>query len=360
MVDKLTPGDPRVQHRTFTIPGSSPPRTYHYLLASPSSSSSGPAGPRPVATALLVHGFPDLAFGWRYQVPFLLARGLRVIVPDMVGYGRTDAPRELGAYSYRSVVEDLRELVRRVLGEAGEGEGERIVLGGHDWGGAIAWRFALWYPEMLRCVFSVCTPYFAPSAAFVPREVLVEKLLPNFGYQLQLAGPDVEAAVVGRDRIRAFLSIMYAARASDGTGGLFSPAKGVRLDKVAEPGAVGESPLLSKEEMDFYVGEFERNGIRGPLNWYRTHEINFAEEGPLVEQGRNRVTMPALMIVASGDVALPPAMAAGMDKYCDNLVKREVKAGHWALWEAPVETNRHIGEFLDAILKNKPAAKASI
>jgi pimeloyl-ACP methyl ester carboxylesterase len=122
-VDKLTPADPRVQHHTVIIPNTT--RTYGYLLANPTIPPTG--------TALLVHGFPDLSFGWRYQVPFLLARGLRVIVPDLPGYGRTDAPQELGAYSYKSVVEDLVQVVKHVLREAGEDEEERIVLGGHDW-----------------------------------------------------------------------------------------------------------------------------------------------------------------------------------------------------------------------------------
>jgi pimeloyl-ACP methyl ester carboxylesterase len=59
MVDKLTPTDSRVQHHTLTIPNSS--KTYHYLLAEP------PSGTTPSGTALLIHGFPDLAFAWRYR-----------------------------------------------------------------------------------------------------------------------------------------------------------------------------------------------------------------------------------------------------------------------------------------------------
>lgn len=59
-VDKVTPTDARVQHCTYAIPGSPHNKTYHYLLANP------PSG-KPVATALLVHGFPDLSFGWRYR-----------------------------------------------------------------------------------------------------------------------------------------------------------------------------------------------------------------------------------------------------------------------------------------------------
>ena len=63
-VDKLTPSDSRVQHRTYTVPASN--HTYHYLLAEP------PAGTTVTGTALLIHGFPDLALGWRYRMSPLL------------------------------------------------------------------------------------------------------------------------------------------------------------------------------------------------------------------------------------------------------------------------------------------------
>lgn len=79
--DKLVPNDPRVTHHTVTLNG----HKWHYLLGTP---------PSPVGTILLVHGHPDLAFGWRYQVPHLLSLNLRVIVPDMLGYGDTDAPED--------------------------------------------------------------------------------------------------------------------------------------------------------------------------------------------------------------------------------------------------------------------------
>lgn len=350
MADKLTPTDPRVQHCTFAVPNTS--RTYHYLLAEP------PSGTAPVATCLLIHGFPDLSFGWRYQIPHLAgALSLRVIAPDLPGFGASSAPAELREYSFRSVVDDLAGLVAHVLGTGAGAEAERIVLGGHDWGGAVAWRFALWRPDLLRCVFSVCVPYVPPSPVYFPKEEVV-KMLPNFGYQLQWEGEDVERAAAGKEGIRGFLGICYGAKGKDGETGLFDPTKGVRLDLV-ERGMVGESPLLSKDEMDFYVDEYARKGMKWPLNWYRTSKVNFDEEVELVKAERSRVTVPALMIAASADVALPPAMAAGMDQYCDDLVKREVDASHWVLWEKPAEVNVHISEFLERFLKNQPL-KASI
>ncbi|KAG7290597.1 hypothetical protein NEMBOFW57_000600 [Staphylotrichum longicolle] len=348
--DKLTPTDSRVQHRTFTVPNSPNNKTYHYLLAEP------PSATKPVATALLVHGFPDLAFGWRYQVPYLVSLGLRVIVPDLVGFGRSDAPAELAAYSFKTVVDDLAALVRHVQAGARE-EGERIVLGGHDWGGAVAWRFALWRPEMLRCVFSVCTPFWAPSDVYLSKAEVVKRL-PNFGYQAQFDGTEVEEAVVGRDKIRAFLSVMYGARRADGES-VFDVYKGLKRDKL-EVGKIGESPLLSREEIDFYADEYVKNGMRGPLCWYKTGRVNFDEEIKLLDQGKTKVTVPALMVVASKDAALPPAMSEGMERHFEKgLVKKQVDATHWALWEAPTETNKYIGEFLEGVLKGQPL-KASI
>ncbi|KAK4043985.1 Alpha/Beta hydrolase protein [Parachaetomium inaequale] len=348
--DKLTPTDPRVQHRTYTIPASPYNKTYHYLLAEP------PSGTPATATCLLVHGFPDLSFGWRYQVPYLVSLGLRVIVPDLPGFGRTDAPQELGAYSYKSVIDDLVAIVRHVQGKKDGEDVEKILLGGHDWGGAVVWRFALWYPEVLRCVFSVCTPFLPVNETFYSKEQIVQ-MLPNFGYQLQFEGTEVEEAVVGREMIRAFLSVMYGARRADGEA-VFGVAKGLRKE-LLEPEKIGESPLVSREEMDFYADEYVKNGMRGPLCWYKTNRVNFDEDRVLLEQGKTKVTVPSLMVVASRDAALPPAMSAGMGEYVPDLVKREVDATHWALWEAPAETNKHIGEFLEGILKGQPL-KASI
>jgi pimeloyl-ACP methyl ester carboxylesterase len=344
-VDKLTPTDSRVQHCIYTIPNSPHNKTYHYLLAEPS-------GTKPVATALLVHGFPDLSFGWRYQVPYLLSLGLRVVVPDLVGYGRTDAPTDLAAYSFKSAVDDLVAIVDHVQ-RGTEHEGQKIVLGGHDWGGAVVWRFALWYPEKLRCVFSVCTPYFPPSEVFVPRTEMVKRL-PNFGYQVQFEGTEIDEKVVGREKIRAFLSVMFGARRDDGQVAM-DVKWGVKAE-LLEGERIGNSPLVSPEELDFYADEYVRNGMRGPLSWYKTAKVNFDEEKKLLEEGKTQVTVPTLMVIASRDSALPPAMSAGMDKWVPDLVKRQVEASHWALWEKPAETNKHIGEFLEGILKGPKAS----
>jgi len=241
-------------------------------------------------------------------------------------------------------------------GGAADGEPERIFVGGHDWGGFLAWRFALWHPDMVRAVFSVCTPYMPPNPTWIDPEEMVARL-PNFRYQLQLAGPDVEAGIVGRDKLRSFLAGMYGARGPSGEA-MFSTDKGVLLSNLDRM-AGATSPLLSSEELDYYAAEYARTGMRGPLNWYRTRRINYDEELELVAAGRSRVAAPALLISASRDAALPPALAAGMERFFDRLAKREVNASHWALWEAAEEVNRYIWEFLAGVL-GKDGIKASI
>ncbi|KAK1768537.1 putative epoxide hydrolase, partial [Phialemonium atrogriseum] len=342
--DKLRVNDPRVESRTAQLNG----RTYHYLLGNPAGATP------PAATVVLLHGWPDLSFGWRYQIPHLLSLGLRVAAPDLLGYGRTDAPDPVAAYSLRSVAADIAALARHEGGGAGGADDveARVFVGGHDWGGFLAWRVALWHPSLVRGVFSVCTPYAPPSPTWVDLPALAARL-PHWRYQLQLAGPEAEAALVGRDRLRAFLGGMFGARGARGEA-VFSTSVGVLVDNLDAVAAGGRPcPLLTPEELDFYADEYARSGggMRGPLNWYRTRRANYEEELELVRGGRTRVAAPALMVVARRDAALPPAMAEGMGAHFDGgLVRGDVDAGHWALWEAPDQVNAYVGEFVVGVL----------
>lgn len=336
--NKLAPNDPRVKIKTAELPGG----TYQYVLGEPEG--------RPIATMILVHGFPDLGFGWRYQVPYFMSLGFRVVVPDMLGYGGTDAPDDLKAYTLKSMALDIKKLAEIVCGG-------KIILGGHDWGGALVWRTAMWYPELIQGVFSVCTPFHAPSTKFTPLEdIIASGHLTNFGYQLQFKGPDVETNIQGPEKVRQFLNSMYGGQSPEGDFG-FSTRKGIFFDKISD---LGKTPLLSAEEMDHYVQQYCLKGspeLRGPLNWYRTRELNFEDERELAEK-EPEFAMPALLITASGDAALPPSMSKGMDKYFVELSRGEVDSSHWALSHAADEVNQHVGKWVNEILDG--ALKASL
>lgn len=325
---KLVPNDPRVRTESAVLRG----KKYTYLIGEPEGT--------PIDTIVLCHGWPDIAFGWRYQIPFLMAQGYRVVAPNMLGYSGTDRPQAVEEFSLKSISDDLRELVRQLVGEDGQ-----IILGGHDWGGALVWRTVLWHPRMIKAVFSVCTPFFPPRAEWVALEDLnAAGHLLNFAYQLHLGGPEVEARVQGPDMIRQLLRTLYGGRTPSGEVA-FDPARGVLLDKLPD---VGPSPLVSPEEIEYYVSEYMRQEepqMRGPLNWYRTRRVNWEEDKELVKPDL-KVEVPSLFIAATKDSVLLPELSRGMDKFFENYTTAEVEASHWALWQTPDAVNQHILDFL--------------
>lgn len=281
-----------------------------------------------------------MAFGWRYQVPALQALNFRVVVPNMQGYSSSSSPQELSAFTYKTAADDVVALAKAIGATS-------IILGGHDWGGAIVHRIALHYPKFISAVFSVCTPFFPPQQEYVPMTVR-----PNFKYQLQLQGPDVEREIVGQEKLRMMLNALYGGRTPEKELG-FSVAEGVLFSNLEK---LGPSPLLSKEELDHYAEQYAINGIRGPLNWYRTGELNFEDEKEMAEEfhkenGR-KVEIPTMFIAGLRDAALPPAMGEGMEKWFGEgkLRREEVESSHWALWEKPEEVNAYIKDFVLKII----------
>ena len=331
--DKIKPfNDPRVQLRSAHING----KTYGYIYG-PRSSSAPNRG-----TIILIHGFPDMSFGWRYQIPFLTALGLDVIAPDCMGYGRTDAPPyTLADYTYKRIAADIGELCKQ-LGLSS------IILGGHDWGGAIVYRLAQYHPALVKALFVICTPYNPPKTTYTPLPQLVSTVLPNFGYQLHFASGELETD--SPHEIRQFLMNLYGARTPSGAFA-FSAEKGVDIPKQRQ--LTTPSRILSTEELDFYVQEYSRHGLRGPLNWYRTQELNFADDlAYFFDNGKKldkvvTVDQECLFVLALKDQALKPWMAAKMGERVKKLTRSEVDAGHWCMWERPKEVNGMIGEWLE-------------
>lgn len=337
-VDKIKPyNDPRISLRSAILNGFN----YGYLY-SPAAKGVAHRG-----TVVLIHGFPDISFGWRYQIPMLTSLGLDVIAPDCMGYGRTDSPLfTIRDYTYKRVSDDLAELCRQ-LGL------KRIILGGHDWGGAIVYRVAQHYPDLIGAVFSICTPYFPPNAKYEPLEIQVKSRLPNFAYQVHFASGEIEQHVQSKVEIRQFLNNMYGARTPEGEVAFDS--KGcVDLEKQRR---VGKTKLLDDEEMNYYVDEYARHGINGPLNWYRNREENYMHEWvKFFGEGKKSkaevdkaltIQQEVLFVLAEKDLALKPFMANKMGERIPKLTRREVNAGHWALWQRPDECNRIIREWLE-------------
>jgi pimeloyl-ACP methyl ester carboxylesterase len=161
---------------------------------------------------------PDLAHGWRFQVPLLLSLGCQVVLPDMLGYGQTSAPDSPVHYSLKNTTNHLAQLIHAVGGSSSS----PVLVGAHDWGAMVAWRLVMYYPELVRAVFCFCVPFTPPQPTVEPLEDFVKKN-PVFTYQLQNAGSEAEA-LAGQTpaHLQGFLNAMFGGVTEDGLPG-FDP-----------------------------------------------------------------------------------------------------------------------------------------
>src|ERR1700743_3584409 len=111
---------------------------------------------------LFCHGFPELSWSWRRQLPALADAGYRAGAPDMRGYGGTDNPKDVAASGILNIVGDMVARVR-ALGET------QAVIVGHDWGAPIAWHAALLRPDRFRAVAGLSVPYRPRGTARAPQ-----------------------------------------------------------------------------------------------------------------------------------------------------------------------------------------------
>ena len=145
---------------------------------------------------------------------------------------------------------------------------------------------------------------------------------------------------------------MYGGRGPNGEVA-FDANTGIFLENLPK---LGMTKLLSAAELDYYAQEYARHGLHGPLNWYRNREVNYLDEleyffkdDGQAKQGQG-LEQDVLFVLATKDQALKPHMAAKMGERIGKLTRREIKAGHWALWEKPEEVNAHLKEWFDAVV----------
>ncbi|TYZ64281.1 hypothetical protein PybrP1_013114 [[Pythium] brassicae (nom. inval.)] len=295
-------------------------------------------GPRDATPVVLVHGWPDLAFTWRHQVGPLSDK-FRVIAPDLRGFGRSSAPREVEAYGSKIVTSDLAKLLDHL-------NLPRAVFVGHDWGGSIVYRMAMYHPRRVLAVASFCTPYEPPTRRFVDAVELVTRF-PAFSYVQFLADTEAASAHLEAAPRELFTAVFRAP--------LEKPDSASPVTFLHVLLGVGHSPhrfyklrsnLLSEDELEFYVREFAASGFKGGVNYYATRAADFA-----AERGLPRVLPhPVLYVGAGWDPVLTPELAAHMPRVVPNLEVALVEtASHWLLWSHKSETTALLLQWLAKI-----------
>ncbi|TIO78839.1 MAG: alpha/beta hydrolase [Mesorhizobium sp.] len=307
---------------------------------------------------VLLHGFPELAYSWRHQIPALAAAGFRVIAPDMRGYGLTDRPPAVEDYDMAHLTSDLVGLLD-ALGI------QKAAFVGHDWGGIVAWQMPLFHKDRVEGVIGVNTP-FVPHEMLWLHPVHTKKLRPDFVLNLdadpieqmrQVYSPDMYVLMMLEgDRVDRLL-VKDVSRVFRATmrKGVITQAEYQNLPPEAhnlnflnqfaqpEPERLPGEAIITPTELSFYVENFERTGFTPGINYYRNLSRNW-KAGLGVGQA---IRVPALMIGAEDDVVLPPSMMEGMDTYVPDLEKHVIaNCGHWTTQEKPEELNRLLIDWL--------------
>ncbi|HEY6578606.1 MAG TPA: alpha/beta hydrolase [Rhizomicrobium sp.] len=288
------------------------------------------AGPKTGFPVVLCHGFPELAFSWRHQLPALGAAGYRAIALDQRGYGGSSRPDEIEAYDMPHLTGDLAGLLD-ALGI------EKAVFCGHDWGGSVVWAMPLYHPERVAGVIGVNTPFFA-RLPVDPIALLRARMGENM-YMVFFQKPGEADRILAADVGKTFRFFMrrhvvtgedYAKRPLEEKN--LELARALQSDEAKW----GGEQLLDDDEMKKFVETYTRTGFTGGINWYR----NISRNWELSARFAQHVPMPALMIMADDDVVLTPAMAEGMERFVPDLEKVLIReCGHWTQQEKPAETS---------------------
>lgn len=264
------------------------------------------AGPGDGEPVVLLHGFPEFWYGWRYQIPVLADAGYRVIAPDQRGYNKSDKPNGIEAYTVDKLAADVSGLL--------DGLGyDSASFVGHDWGAGVLWQTMLRYPDRVDQGVIINVPHpevFEELLTSEPRQLLKSYYM--FFYQL----PRVPEFVLSADGWRGLRWFIDTSNRED---------------------------VFTDTEIERYREAWERPGaITAMLNWYRALFRGDASEPPTTD-----VTVPTTVVWGTQDPYLVPEMAEASVDYCQQgRLELFEDATHWVQHERSEALNELLIEWL--------------
>lgn len=302
------------------------------------------------APLILCHGFPELWYTWRHQIPVLAAAGYRVIAVDMRGAGETTVTMDVADYSAQNLCADILALMDR-LGLA------KATIIGHDWGSVLAWNMALHHPERVTAVAGINATGLAQLQT--PKNLLslleAKPGISDYHFYFQEVG--VAEAELEADVERFHILIRRGCGPEDGFDILRDfhsvRARGGLLKGYPE--RPSRSVLMTAADLSYYVANYRRTGFRGMLNYYRCYD-------QLAEWAREivgtQLDMLALVITCGQDPVMTPGLTDNMELIAKNLTRHHIEAcSHWSTEERPEEVNEGLLSWLGKINREPERAR---
>ncbi len=262
---------------------------------------------------LFLHGFPEFWYEWKHQLTEF-SQDYQAVAVDMRGYNLSSRPAAINRYEMPQLIEDIRELAAH-LGAS------KFVLVGHDWGGVVAWSFAIAHPDLLDKLIIVNAPH---------PEIFNRELQENPAQQkaseyiLMFRGPQAET-ILSANHYAALVGTVL-------TEGL-------------------KAGYFTEEDKQAYLQAWSQPGaLTGGLNYYRASKLSPPVPGdplPANNAAPHPFSVPTLVIWGEKDTALLTGNLNGLDRFVPNLqIKRVPEGTHWVIHEQPELVNRYLREFL--------------
>jgi pimeloyl-ACP methyl ester carboxylesterase len=272
---------------------------------------------------LFLHGFPEFWYEWKNQLAEFSKDHL-VVAPDMRGYNLSDKPNSEEQYRMSYLVDDVLSLADHFS------HGKKFVLVAHDWGGAVAWAFAIAHPERLEKLVIVNAPHpgvFGRLLASDPKQQQASQ------YMLMFRSAQAEQ-MLSANNYTPLVNAVLGAGLKDG--------------------------VFTEDDKQEYIKAWSQpGGLTGGLNYYRANRVGPPASGQAsdgtetsagsfgVDPSKLTVKVPTLVIWGEKDTALLTGNLDGLDQFVPQLtIKRIPEGTHWVIHEKPAEVNGYIREFI--------------
>jgi pimeloyl-ACP methyl ester carboxylesterase len=264
---------------------------------------------------MFLHGFPEFWYAWKTQL-VEFGQDYQAVAPDMRGYNLSSKPTDVEQYRIKYLIEDVRGLAEH-LGH------KKFILVAHDWGGGVAWPFAMRHPEYLEKLIIINAPHpvtFVRELRDNPAQRKASQ------YILVHRTPEAED-ILARDDYTLLVNSLL----KDGT----------------------ERGYFTEKDRKAYIGAWSRPGaLTGGLNYYRAaHLGSFTGESDdvlVADPSLFTIAVPTLVIWGEKDRWLLTGNLEGLEKYVPNLVIKRIPDGsHWVIHEKPARVNSYIREFIE-------------
>src|SRR5271166_257594 len=292
---------------------------------------------------LFLHGYPSFWYQWKDQM-LEMGRDHLAVGLDMRGYNLSSKPEGLEPYRMEHLVEDVRQFAQKI------GGGRKFVLVGHDWGGSVAWVFAMAHPEMLD-------------------KLIIMNAAHTFVLERELR--ENPAQRYASDYIFGFIgNLAPGERAPDETNTRESATRRAHTGFVD---AAVKSGHYTEPDRERWIDAWSQPGsTTAGLNYYRVNHRNapFNDRHPAASVPQSWsakeltagvkdqiIRLPTLVIWGMKDTALLTGNLSGLDKWVPDLrVKLYPDEDHWVMIEKYKEVAQDIRQFIEG----KDFAKDSV